>query len=79
MTDGHDEHKYLFIGNAGEYPVVPDSVTPESIVASQRFSRRTRICEVQVLEVALDSSRNRSVEFADLFVDCRRKAQPIGH
>jgi hypothetical protein len=79
MADGHYEDKDFFIRNCGEYPVVPNPVTPEPTVASQRFSRRARIREVQVLEVTPNSGRNRSVEFADLFVNCWRKAKPIGH
>jgi len=76
---GHYEDNYFFIRNGGEYPVVPCPVSPEPAVASQRFSRRARIREVQIHQVTLDSSRNRSVEFADLFVDCWREAKPIGH
>ena len=79
MADVHNEHKYFLVGNAREYPVVTYAVSPESSVASRWFSRGTGIVQVQVHEVALDSSRKRSVGFADVFVDRWRKAKPIGH
>lgn len=79
MVDIDNENNDFLIRDTRKYAVVTDPVAPQAIVASQWPARGTRVSQVKAHEIALDSSGNRSIEFADLFVDCWREAKPIGH